>query len=181
MREFIDGAVFCDMVLCAFDALEANEQAINELNVFPVPDGDTGTNMCLTLGSAANELRKNGPSPTLTATADRVASALLRGARGNSGVILSLLFRGMSKGMKKLEKAGVEEYAAAMSAGVDAAYKAVMKPAEGTILTVSRLAAEAAVNCAQQTADIEEVIESALISARAAHRRSVSDFYRQHA
>ena len=168
MREFIDGAVFCDMVLCAFDALEANEQAINELNVFPVPDGDTGTNMCLTLGSAANELRKNGPSPTLTATADRVASSLLRGARGNSGVILSLLFRGMSKGMKKLEKAGAEDYAAAMSAGVDAAYKAVMKPAEGTILTVSRLAAEAAVNCAQQTSDVEEVIASAVLSAQTA-------------
>ena len=168
MRDFIDGALFCDMVLCAFDALEANEQAINELNVFPVPDGDTGTNMCLTLGSAANELRKNGASPTLTATADRVASSLLRGARGNSGVILSLLFRGMSKGMKKQEKASAESYAAAMSAGVDAAYKAVMKPAEGTILTVSRLAAEAAVNCAQQTSDVEEVIEQAVISARAA-------------
>ena len=168
MREYIDGAVFCDMILCAFDALEANEQAINELNVFPVPDGDTGTNMCLTLGSAANELRKNGPSPTLTATADRVASALLRGARGNSGVILSLLFRGMSKGLKKRETASSADYAAAMSSGVDAAYKAVMKPAEGTILTVSRLAAEAAVNCAQQTADVEEVIESALVSARAA-------------
>ena len=168
MREYIDGAVFCDMVLCAFDALEANEQTINELNVFPVPDGDTGTNMCLTLGSAANELRKNGPSPTLTATADRVASALLRGARGNSGVILSLLFRGMSKGMKKLETASASDYASAMSAGVDAAYKAVMKPAEGTILTVSRLAAEAAVNCAQQTTDVEELLDSAIISARAA-------------
>ncbi len=168
MREYIDGAAFCDMVLCAFDTLEANEQAINELNVFPVPDGDTGTNMCLTLGAAANELRKNGPSPTLTATADRVASALLRGARGNSGVILSLLFRGLSKGLKKLETASAADYAAAMSSGVDAAYKAVMKPAEGTILTVSRLAAEAAVNCAHQTNDVEELFDSAVQSAQAA-------------
>ena len=168
MREYIDGAVFRDMVLCAYDALSANEQTINELNVFPVPDGDTGTNMCLTMSSAATDLRKNGASPTLTATADRVASALLRGARGNSGVITSLLFRGISKGLKKLETASAAQYAAAMGSGVDAAYKAVMKPAEGTILTVSRLAAEAAQNCAQQTADIEEVLESALESARVA-------------
>ena len=156
------------MVLCAYDALSANEQTINELNVFPVPDGDTGTNMCLTMSSAATDLRKNGASPTLTATADRVASALLRGARGNSGVITSLLFRGLSKGLKKLESATAAQYAAAMTSGVDAAYKAVMKPAEGTILTVSRLAAEAAQNCAQQTADVEEVLESALESARVA-------------
>ena len=168
MREYIDGAVFRDMVLCAYDALSANEQTINELNVFPVPDGDTGTNMCLTMSSAATDLRKNGASPTLTATADRVASALLRGARGNSGVITSLLFRGISKGLKKLETASAAEYAAAMGSGVDAAYKAVMKPAEGTILTVSRLAAEAAQNCAQQTADVEEVLASALESARVA-------------
>ncbi len=168
MREYIDGAVFRDMVLCAYDALIANEQAINELNVFPVPDGDTGTNMCLTLGSAAADLRKNGASSTLTATADRVSSALLRGARGNSGVILSLLFRGLSKGLKKKDTASAAEYAAAMSSGVEAAYKAVMKPAEGTILTVSRLAAEAAQNCAQQTADIEEVLASSLESARVA-------------
>ena len=156
------------MILCAYDALTANEQAINELNVFPVPDGDTGTNMCLTLGSAAADLRKNGASPTLTATADRVASALLRGARGNSGVILSLLFRGMSKGLKKLNDANAVQLAAAMGTGVDAAYKAVMKPAEGTIMTVSRLAAEAAGNCAQHSNDIEEVLQFALESARTA-------------
>ncbi|MGM9615405.1 MAG: DAK2 domain-containing protein [Oscillospiraceae bacterium] len=168
MREYIDGAVFHDMVLCGYDALAANEQAINELNVFPVPDGDTGTNMCMTLGSGATELRKNGPSPTLTATADRVASALLRGARGNSGVILSLLFRGISKGLKKMDTATASDFAAAMASGVEAAYKAVMKPAEGTILTVSRLAADAAKNCATQSADLEEVLASALESAQAA-------------
>ena len=115
MREYIDGAVFRDMVLCAYDALSANEQAVNELNVFPVPDGDTGTNMCLTLGTAAAELRKNGASPTLTATADRVASALLRGARGNSGVILSLLFRGMSKVFKGMADADGAALASAMN------------------------------------------------------------------
>ena len=168
MREFIDGAAFRDMVLCAYDALSANEQTINELNVFPVPDGDTGTNMCLTMSSAVTELRRNGASATITATADRVAGALLRGARGNSGVITSLLFRGISKGLKKLETADAVQYAAAMRSGVDAAYKAVMKPAEGTILTVSRMAAEAAKNCAAQTADLEEVLASALESARVA-------------
>jgi hypothetical protein len=162
------------MVLCAYDALEANEQVINELNVFPVPDGDTGTNMCLTPGAAATDLRKNPATGTVTAVADRVASALLRGARGNSGVILSLLFRGLSKGMKKLETANAAEYAAAMQSGVEAAYKAVMKPAEGTILTVSRLAAEAAVNSAKQTTDIEEVIISALDSARVALEDTVN-------
>ena len=168
MREYIDGAVFRDMILCAYDALTANEQTINELNVFPVPDGDTGTNMCLTMSSAATDLRKNGASSTLTATADRVASALLRGARGNSGVITSLLFRGISKGLKKQETSSAAQFAAAMGSGVDAAYKAVMKPAEGTILTVSRLAAEAAKNCSEQTADVEEVLASSLESARVA-------------
>ena len=168
MREYIDGVVFRDMVLCGYDALAASEQAINELNVFPVPDGDTGTNMCMTLGSGATELRKNGSSPTLTATADRVASALLRGARGNSGVILSLLFRGISKGFKKMDTATAADFAAAMASGVEAAYKAVMKPAEGTILTVSRLAADAAKNYATQSADVEEVLASALESAQAA-------------
>jgi hypothetical protein len=162
------------MVLCAYDALEASEQVINELNVFPVPDGDTGTNMCLTLGAAATDLRKNNTAATVTAVADRVASALLRGARGNSGVILSLLFRGLSKGMKKLETASSTEYAAAMQSGVEAAYKAVMKPAEGTILTVSRLAAEAAVNCAKQTPDLEEVLTAALSSARVALEDTVN-------
>lgn len=168
MKEFIDGVLFRDMVLCGYDALAASEQAINELNVFPVPDGDTGTNMCMTLGSGATELRKNGSTPSLTVTADRVASALLRGARGNSGVILSLLFRGISKGLKKKDTATASDFAAAMVSGVEAAYKAVMKPAEGTILTVSRLAADAAKNCATLTDDVEEVLASALESARTA-------------
>ena len=170
MREYIDSAALQDMVLCAYDALVSNEQTINELNVFPVPDGDTGTNMRLTMGSAATELRKapGTPAPTVSATADRVASALLRGARGNSGVITSLLFRGLSKGLKKLETASAAEFANSLTMGVEAAYKAVMKPAEGTILTVSRLASEAAVNRAKETADVEEVLTAALETGRVA-------------
>ena len=169
----IDGAALRDMVLCAYDALEENEQAINELNVFPVPDGDTGANMRLTLGSAATDLRQK-PAGTVTETAARVASALLRGARGNSGVILSLLFRGLSKGMKGLETATAEQYAKAMTSGVEAAYKAVMKPAEGTILTVSRLAAEAAVAKAKESEYFEEIIFAALESAKAALEDTVN-------
>ena len=101
MREYIDAAAFKDMVLCADAALQENIRIINELNVFPVPDGDTGTNMGLTIGNAATELRKKDFS-TVSSAADCVASAMLRGARGNSGVILSLLFRGISKRMKGL-------------------------------------------------------------------------------
>lgn len=168
MREYINGAALRDMILCAYDALEANEQSINELNVFPVPDGDTGTNMRLTLGSAAADLRK-AETGTVTDIANRTASALLRGARGNSGVILSLLFRGLSKGLKKLETetCTTEEYASAMVSGVEAAYKAVMKPAEGTILTVSRLAADAAVAKAKESPNFEEMIYAALETGKA--------------
>ncbi len=173
MREFIDGAAFRGMILCAYDALETNEQAINELNVFPVPDGDTGANMRLTLGSAATDLRKNDAT-TVTATADRVASALLRGARGNSGVILSLLFRGLSKGLKKLETATTAEYAKAMTNGVESAYKAVMKPAEGTILTVSRMAAEAANAKAKETTCFEEMLDAAIDAAKVALHDTVT-------
>ncbi len=163
MREYIDGAVFRDMVLCASDALEVNEQRLNELNVFPVPDGDTGTNMCLTMAAAAQDMRRNHVT-TIEQASGRVASAQLRGARGNSGVIMSLLFRGIAKGLKGLETASAAEFACAMSYGVEAAYNAVMKPAEGTILTVSRLAAEAAVDYAQnaEEADIEAMLAAAI-------------------
>ena len=163
MREFIDAAVFKDIILCANAALEQNRQLINELNVFPVPDGDTGTNMSLTMGAAAAELSKKS-FPTLSAAADCAASAMLRGARGNSGVILSLLFRGLAKRLKGAEKADAKLYAAAMSDGVDAAYKAVMKPAEGTILTVSRLAAAKAADAARQTPNDPEAVLAAAIA-----------------
>ena len=149
------------MILCANAALHANVQAINDLNVFPVPDGDTGTNMALTMDKAATELKKK-EFDTIAAAADCVASALLRGARGNSGVILSLLFRGISKRLKGLDTAGAQEFAGAMQDGVDAAYKAVMKPAEGTILTVSRMAAAAAVEAANAGAGLESCLDCAI-------------------
>ena len=161
MREYLDAAVFKDMILCADAALAENTQQINELNVFPVPDGDTGTNMGLTMNEAAAQLRKK-EFYTVDAVADCVAGALLRGARGNSGVILSLLFRGISRRLKGMETVGAKEFAAAMEDGVDAAYKAVMKPAEGTILTVARRASAAAVEYAKKGTDIEELLETAL-------------------
>ena len=161
MREYIDAAALKDMILCADAALAANTQQINELNVFPVPDGDTGTNMGLTLNTAATQLRKKD-FYAVDAVADCVAGALLRGARGNSGVILSLLFRGISRRLKGMETVGAKEFAAAMEDGVDAAYKAVMKPAEGTILTVARMTSAAAVEYAKKGSDIEEMLETAL-------------------
>ena len=152
------------MLLCANAALEENKQKINELNVFPVPDGDTGTNMSLTMNSAAIELGRK-QTETVGAVADCAASALLRGARGNSGVILSLLFRGIAKSLKGRETANAAEFAAAVSAGVDAAYKAVMKPAEGTILTVSRVATSSAVEFAEHGSDLELMLSCAVESA----------------
>ena len=161
LRNYIDAAAFKEMILCANAALHANVQAINDLNVFPVPDGDTGTNMALTMDKAATELKKK-EFATIAAAADCVASALLRGARGNSGVILSLLFRGISKRLKGLDTAGAQEFAGAMQDGVDSAYKAVMKPAEGTILTVSRMAAAAAVEAANAGASLESCLDCAI-------------------
>jgi len=161
LREYLDAAVFKDMILCADAALAENTQQINELNVFPVPDGDTGTNMGLTMNEAAAQLRKK-EFYAVDAVADCVAGALLRGARGNSGVILSLLFRGISRRLKGMETVGAKEFAAAMEDGVDAAYKAVMKPAEGTILTVARMASAAAVEYAKKGNDIEELLDTAI-------------------
>ena len=136
MRESIDGASFAQAMIHAAASLNLQKQQINELNVFPVPDGDTGTNMSLTLGTAAAELRKKQPHTVGEAAATN-ASALLRGARGNSGVILSLLFRGFAKAVKDKDSIDGRDLAIALDFGVAAAYKAVMKPAEGTILTVS--------------------------------------------
>ncbi len=167
MREFLDGAAFREMLLCAYEALENHKQTINELNVFPVPDGDTGTNMTLTISTAAAELQRLEDS-RVCVIADKAASAMLRGARGNSGVILSLLFRGIAKGMKGLDSCTAAELASAMRSGVDAAYKAVMKPAEGTILTVSRVATDGAVRMAEESPDIEQMLECALAEGRRA-------------
>ena len=157
----INAAAFKDCMLCAYAALQANVQTINDLNVFPVPDGDTGTNMGLTMERAAQELRKKD-FDTVASASDCVASALLRAARGNSGVILSLLFRGISKKLKGLHEADAKTFAAAMQEGVEAAYKAVMKPAEGTILTVSRLASAAAAETAAKDAGLEKTFEAAI-------------------
>ena len=162
MNEQITGALFKRMVLHGAAVITAQKQAINDLNVFPVPDGDTGTNMSMTIGTAVTELRKTQPA-TIDQAASVTASALLRGARGNSGVILSLLFRGLSKALKGRETADAAAFAAAMQEGVSAAYKAVMKPAEGTVLTVSRLAAKQAVDTAAAgETDLERVLEDAI-------------------
>ena len=161
MNEQITGGLFKRMILHGAAAITAQKQAINDLNVFPVPDGDTGTNMSMTIGAAVTELRKSEPA-ALDQAVSITASSLLRGARGNSGVILSLLFRGLSKGLKGHETAGAADFAAAMQEGVSSAYKAVMKPAEGTVLTVSRLAAKRAAECAAEETDFEKVLEAAI-------------------
>ncbi|MDE6839327.1 MAG: DAK2 domain-containing protein, partial [Oscillospiraceae bacterium] len=161
MVDIIDGALFQRMVIHGSASINAQKQAINDLNVFPVPDGDTGTNMSLTIGTAAAEAKKK-PAQAIGQAAAINASALLRGARGNSGVILSLLFRGVSKALKEHETADGVILAAALNEGVSAAYKAVMKPAEGTILTVSRLAAARASQAAQEHNSVETVLEEAI-------------------
>ena len=163
MRERIDGASLAQALIHAAASINLQKQQINELNVFPVPDGDTGTNMSLTISTAAAELKKKQPR-TVSDVAATNASALLRGARGNSGVILSLLFRGFSKAVKDKETIDGRDLAIALDFGVAAAYKAVMKPAEGTILTVSRLAAAKAADAARQTPNDPEAVLAAAIA-----------------
>ena len=161
MKATVDGVLFKQMVLHGSAAIALQKQKINDLNVFPVPDGDTGTNMSMTINTAATELRKTTPESVEQAS-KVTAGALLRGARGNSGVILSLLFRGISKGLKGVEEADGKAFAAAMQEGVAAAYSAVMKPAEGTVLTVSRLASKRAVEAARENNDVRFVLEQAI-------------------
>ena len=161
MIEKISGAAFKEMVLFGAACIAGQKQSINDLNVFPVPDGDTGTNMYLTIQTACAELKKTEPT-TIDDAAKVTARGLLRGARGNSGVILSLLFRGMSKSLKGLAEADGAALAAAMQEGVATAYGAVMKPAEGTVLTVSRLAAQRAMEAAQENNCVEFVLEEAI-------------------
>ena len=169
----MDGAAYRRMLLSAAASIERNKEAINELNVFPVPDGDTGTNMSMTLNTAAQDLRRV-EHPTLTKAADIAASAMLRGARGNSGVILSLLFRGFSKALKGLEETDGVGLASAINAGVEAAYKAVMKPAEGTILTVSRLSGAAAAELAAENPDLDATLVRAIEAAKEALAETVN-------
>ena len=167
MRQTIKGSSFRRMMINAAAAIEINKQLLNELNVFPVPDGDTGTNMSMTINAAAIDLRKV-EDPNLEKASATAASAMLRGARGNSGVILSLLLRGIAKKLKGIERCDGVLWAEALQEGVDAAYKAVMKPAEGTILTVARLAAAKALNAARENNHIEFVHAAAIEEATTA-------------
>ena len=167
MRQTINGAELRRMIISAAASIEIHKQDLNELNVFPVPDGDTGTNMSMTINAASADLRK-AEDPELYAASKIAASAMLRGAWGNSGVILSLLFRGLSRKLKGAQVCDGVLWAQALQEGVDAAYKAVMKPAEGTILTVSRLAAAKAMEAAQENNHIEFVQEAAIAEAKVA-------------
>ena len=167
MRQTINGADLRRMIISAAASIEIHKQALNELNVFPVPDGDTGTNMSMTINSAAADLRKT-EDPGLYEASKVAASAMLRGARGNSGVILSLLFRGISRKLKGADSCDGVLWAQALQEGVDAAYKAVMKPAEGTILTVARLAAAKAWDASQENNFLEFVQEAAIAEAKVA-------------
>ena len=160
----ITGQLLRDAFISGANHITNHKQEVDELNVFPVPDGDTGTNMSMTINAAARELERL-ESPTVSLTADKAAAALLRGARGNSGVILSLLFRGFSKGLKDKTTANGADIAEALTSGVESAYKAVMKPTEGTILTVARVASEKAVELARQTNDPVEIFECILKTA----------------
>ena len=173
MKQTINGADLRRMIISAAAAIENHKQALNELNVFPVPDGDTGTNMSMTITAAAGDLRK-ADDPDLGTAAKIAASAMLRGARGNSGVILSLLFRGISRKLKGCTDCDGVLWAQALQEGVDAAYKAVMKPAEGTILTVSRLAAAKAQEASQENNFIEFVQNAAVEEAKIALANTVN-------
>lgn len=164
----ITGLLFRDSIISAANNISNSRQAVDALNVFPVPDGDTGTNMSMTITAAAKEMATLADDCTIEEASSKCASALLRGARGNSGVILSLIFRGFSKGFRGLESAGAKDLANALKEGVDAAYKAVMKPTEGTILTVVRLASEAAQEMAKIQDDPLEVGFAALTAAKEA-------------
>ena len=167
MKQIVNGADLRRLIISAAAGIEINKQPLNELNVFPVPDGDTGTNMSMTINAAANDLRKL-EDPSVEKAAGAAASAMLRGARGNSGVILSLLMRGISKKLKGAQVIDGVLWAEALQEGVDAAYKAVMKPAEGTILTVARLAAAKAHQAAQENNYFEFVHEAAIEEAKVA-------------
>ena len=167
----IQGTMLRDALISASHTLESQKQSVDALNVFPVPDGDTGTNMSMTLSKASRELARLA-DPTVTEVADKAASALLRGARGNSGVILSLLFRGFSKGLKEKKTADGADLANALGLGVEAAYKAVMKPTEGTILTVAREAAAAGKTAAAAGQNELKVWDAICVEAEASLART---------
>lgn len=174
MQQTINGALLRRMVISAAASVGVHRQTLNDLNVFPVPDGDTGTNMSMTINAAANDLKKSAEEATIEGVSAAAAAAMLRGARGNSGVILSLLFRGISRRLKGVEECDGKTWAEALQEGVDVAYKAVMKPAEGTILTVSRLAAAAANQASAQGCGLEDVQEAAIQAAKEALENTVN-------
>ena len=173
MAKMIDGEAYKEMILAAAGAVADRMEEVNALNVFPVPDGDTGTNMSMTLNAAADQLNKL-ENPTLGRALEVTSSALLRGARGNSGVITSLLFRGIAKGMKDARTADGAVLAEGLKEGAATAYKAVMKPAEGTILTVARIAGDAAVKAAKKSRDPEAVLGAAIKAAKKALDETVN-------
>ncbi len=173
MTKTVDAAVFQQMIIHAAAAINAQKQGINDLNVFPVPDGDTGTNMSLTIAAAAQEMKKKR-FDSVGAAAGACASALLRGARGNSGVILSLLFRGLAKAIKEKQTIDGRDLALALDYGVAAAYKAVMKPAEGTILTVSRMSAARAAGAAREDNCFQSVLEQAIQEGQTALAQTIN-------
>ena len=162
-----NGNILRDAIISAANNIANQKKAVDDLNVFPVPDGDTGTNMSMSIGNAARELARL-ENETVGKVASVAASALLRGARGNSGVITSLLFRGFSKGFKDAEEITPENLSAAFKAGVEAAYKAVMKPTEGTILTVARIASEYVDKAVEDGKDALAVFEAAIEGAKVA-------------
>lgn len=166
-----DGATFCRMFASGAAAIENAAQEVNELNVFPVPDGDTGINMSMTMNAGLKEV--NGGYTHAGQAAFAAAQGLLRGARGNSGVILSLLFRGFAKTVKNMEIIDGAAFASAMSEGVSTAYNAVMKPAEGTVLTVSRVSSKHAVEYAAGDSDLDHVLEEMISSASVALAETV--------
>ena len=168
----LKGKLFRDSLISAGISIENNRRRVDELNVYPVPDGDTGTNMSMTMSAAARELELADDNITVSQAADIAASALLRGARGNSGVILSMLFRGFSKGFAGLETADCIHIAKAMEIGVEAAYKSVMNPTEGTVLTVARKAAERAEEIAEYSGSIQSFWNEICIAAQEALERT---------
>ena len=168
----ISGKLLRDGIISGAHNIINNKNRVDELNVFPVPDGDTGTNMSMTISNALPELESMTDDVTVSAVADAAATGMLRGARGNSGVILSLLFRGISKGLAGKSSADGKDFAAALAKGVSAAYKSVMKPTEGTVLTVSREASEAAVRKAEETEDIVEIFTALIEEGEASLNRT---------
>lgn len=167
----LNGSNFTSMMMKGAEALHVNAEQVNALNVFPVPDGDTGTNMSMTLTAGVEELKKR-TSPHIGACAEALSKGLLMGARGNSGVILSQLFRGFAKAIQQEEEIGVQQFATALQQGVDTAYKAILRPVEGTILTVAREAAKHGLTAARRSADIGELMGEVLAKAKEALART---------